>query len=332
MRTFRGFHHPDVNKACALTIGNFDGVHQGHQAMIRHLLSRAKALGVPSCVLTFEPHPRNYFAKRLAKPELAPARVSTLRDKLAELERCGVDQCVVLPFNEQLASLSPEAFVQSVLIQGLGAKFVLIGDDFKYGAKRAGDYTTLEQAGALHGFEVARMSSFELNGVRVSSSEVRAALVRGDLEQVQTLLGRAYAISGHVVHGRHLGRELGCRTLNVRFSSGALLHCTSAAQGIFVVEVEGLTPQPLQAVANLGVRPSLDASDVNQGRVLLESHVLDWPSHLGLNAGYGRVVKVNLLHKLHDELKYESLDALKQGIERDCEQAREWFSKQKRTI
>jgi riboflavin kinase/FMN adenylyltransferase len=214
----------------------------------------------------------------------------------------------------------------------LGAKFVLIGDDFKYGAKRAGDYTTLEQAGALHGFEVARMGSFELNGVRVSSSEVRAALARGDLEQVQILLGRAYSISGHVVHGRHLGRELGCRTLNVRFSSGALCACTSAAQGIFVVEVEGLTPQPLQAVANLGTRPSLDASDVNQGRVLLESHVLDWPSHLGLNAGYGRVVKVNLLHKLHDELKYESLDALKQGIERDCEQAREWFSKQKRTI
>jgi riboflavin kinase/FMN adenylyltransferase len=170
MRTFRGFHHPDVYKACALTIGNFDGVHQGHQAMIRHLLSRAKALDVPSCVLTFEPHPRNYFAKRLCKAELAPARVSTFRDKLAELERCGVDQCVVLPFNEQLASLTPDAFVQSVLIQGLGAKFVLIGDDFKYGAKRAGDYTTLEQAGAVHGFEVARMGSFELNGVRVSSS------------------------------------------------------------------------------------------------------------------------------------------------------------------
>jgi len=321
MKIFRGFHHPDLAPACALTIGNFDGVHRGHQAMLALLNSEARHRGVPSCVMTFEPHPRDYFAGAFHKPEMAPARIATLRDKLGELARCGVDQCVVLPFGAALASQSPDAFIGDVLLRGLGARYVLVGDDFRFGAKRAGDYALLDQQGQLHGFDVARMNSYEVHGLRVSSSAVRDALGRGDMEGAARLLGRPFTISGHVVHGRKLGRDLNCRTLNLRFS-----HWKPAASGIFAVRVHGLASDALPGVANLGVRPSLDPDDVNGGRVLLETHCLDWPAHLGLDGGYGKIIRVELLHKLHDELRYDSLDALQAGIAKDCEDARAYFA------
>jgi len=329
MKVFRGFHHPGIAPACALTIGNFDGVHRGHQAMLALLNNEARHRGVPSCVLTFEPHPRDYFAEALKKPELAPARIATLRDKLTELERCGVEQTVVLPFDARLAAQSPEAFIDEVLVQGLGARYVLVGDDFRFGAKRAGDYAMLDAAGQRLGFDVARMNSYEVHGLRVSSSAVRDALGAGRMEDTATLLGRPYSISGHVVHGRKLGRALGAsgegnddgfRTLNLRFS-----HWNSAASGIFAVLVHGLDEAPLRGVANLGIRPSLEPNDVNGGRVLLETHCLDWPQHLGPEGAYGKIVHVELLHKLHDELKYDSLDALTTGIAKDCADARAWF-------
>ena len=333
MQIFRGFHHPGIAPACALTIGNFDGVHRGHQAMLALLNSEARHRGVPSCVLTFEPHPRDFFAGLQRKPDLAPARIATLRDKLTELRACGVDQCVVLPFDERLSSLAPEAFIRQVLQQGLGARYVLVGDDFRFGARRAGDYAMLDAAGAAQGFDVARMNSYQVRGLRVSSSAVRDALAGGDLSATAALLGRPYGISGHVLHGRKLGRELGrdagfpdgFRTLNLRFS-----HWKPAASGIFTVHVHGLTPEPLEGVANLGVRPSLDPNDVNGGRVLLETHCLDWPAHLGAEGGYGKIIQVDLLHKLHDELKYESLAALTAGIARDCETARTFFASTRR--
>ncbi len=330
MKVFRGFHHPELAPACALTIGNFDGVHRGHQAMLALLRSEAAHRGVPSCVMTFEPHPRDYFAKALNKPELAPARIATLRDKLLELERCGVDQVVVLPFDARLARQAPRAFIEEVLVRGLGVRYVLVGDDFRFGAQRAGDYAMLDAAGQQLDFDVARMNSYEVHGLRVSSSAVREALGEARLQDVAALLGRPYSISGHVVHGRKLGRELGAtrdgagdgfRTLNLRFS-----HWKPAASGIFVVEVHGLTPKPLPGVANLGIRPSLDPSDVNGGRVLLETHVLDWPAALGGEGGYGKIIRVDLLHKLHDELKYDGLDALTKGIAKDCDDARAWFA------
>lgn len=326
MRIFRGFNHPGIANACALTIGNFDGVHRGHQAMLALVKSEARHRGVPSCVLTFEPHPRDYFAKVKGDPSAAPARIATLRDKLSELKACGVDQCVVLGFNEKLASLEPKDFVERVLCKGLGAGYVLVGDDFKFGAKRAGDYALLMQCGSQLGFEVARMNSYELGGVRVSSSVVRAALARADFANVAQLLGRPYSISGHVVHGRRLGRELACPTLNIRFLNVSKSLAHAAAQGIFVVRVHGLTEQALCGVANLGVRPSLDPNDVNRGQILLETHVLNWPKALGENGAYGRVVQIDLLHKLHDEIKYDGLNALMQGIQRDCEAAKLWFS------
>lgn len=320
MRIFRGFNHPGLAPACALTIGNFDGVHRGHQAMLALLKNEALHRGVPSCVMTFEPHPRDYFAAVARKPELAPARIATLRDKLSELAQCGVDQCIVLPFNAALSSRSPQSFIDDVLVRGLGVKYVLVGDDFRFGAKRAGDYAMLDAAGGVAGFDVARMNSYEVHGLRVSSSAVRDALAQGRLDDAAGLLGRPYSISGHVVHGRKLGRTLGFKTLNLRFS-----HWKPAASGIFAVLVHGLG-QPLQGVANLGIRPSLDPTDVNGGRVLLETHCLQWPAALGPEGAYGKIIRVELLHKLHDELKYDSLDALTTGIAKDCDDARAWFA------
>ena len=239
MRVFRGFHHRELAPACALTIGNFDGVHRGHQAMLALLRSEAQHRHLPSCVLTFEPHPRDFFSRLSGKPELAPPRIATLRDKLSELERCGIDQVVVARFDAAFASQSPQAFVNEVLQEGLRARYVLVGDDFRFGARRSGDYAMLDAAGEAAGFEVARMMSYEVHGLRVSSSAVREALAQGDMTRTAALLGRPYSISGHVVHGQKLGRELGFRTLNLRFA-----HAKSAAQGIFVVQVLGLGEQP----------------------------------------------------------------------------------------
>ncbi len=321
MRVFRGIHHPGLAPACALTIGNFDGVHRGHQAMLALLKNEAQHRGVPTSVMTFEPHPRDYFAARAGTPLAAPARIATLRDKLTELARYGVEQCVVLPFNAPLASQSAEDFITEVLVGGLNTKYVLVGDDFCFGARRRGDYAMLDAAGSRLGFDVARMNSYEVHGARVSSSAVRQAMAAGDMESVTALLGRPYSISGHVVHGRKLGRDLGFRTLNLRFS-----HWNPAASGIFAVHVHGLQAEALQGVANLGIRPSINPDDVNGGRVLLETYCLDWPKSLGLDGGYGKIVRVELLHKLHDELKYDGLESLKAGIARDCNDARAFFA------
>ena len=324
MRVFRGFHHPGIAPACALTIGNFDGVHRGHQAMLALLQSEARHRGLPTCVLTFEPHPRDFFAAKAGKPELAPSRIAPLRDKLVELERCGVDQVVILRFDEALASLPAQDFIRQVLVEGLGARYVLVGDDFRFGAKRQGDYATLDAAGQARGFDVARMMSYEVHGLRVSSSAVREALTAGDMAAAAALLGRPYTISGHVAHGRKLGRQLGetapgaadgFRTLNLRFP-----HDRPAAHGIFAVQVHGLAPGPLPGAASLGRRPTVE----DAGRVLLEVHCLEWP--LGLEGGYGKLARVELLHKLRDEAKYEGLSALTAAIAADTEAARAFLA------
>ncbi|HSN34057.1 MAG TPA: bifunctional riboflavin kinase/FAD synthetase [Ideonella sp.] len=326
MRVLRGFHHPEIAPACALTIGNFDGVHRGHQAMLALLHSEARHRGLPACVLTFEPHPRDYFALRTGRPEIAPTRIATLRDKLSELERCGIDQTVVLRFDAAFAAQSPQAFIDDVLVRGLGARYVLVGDDFRFGAKRAGDYTMLDIVGPHAGFDVARMMSYEVHGTRVSSSAVRAALAAGDMELTAALLGRPYSISGHVVHGRKLGRTLGAtngaldngyRTLNLRFP-----HPRPAAHGIFAVRTHGLADAPVAGVASLGRRPTVDDDE----RVLLEVHCLDWPRALGREGAYGKIVRVELLHKLRDEARFDGLAELSAAIGRDAEAARAWFA------
>jgi riboflavin kinase / FMN adenylyltransferase len=331
MRVFRGLGHAALAPPCALTIGNFDGVHRGHQAMLALLVSEARHRSLPSRVLTFEPHPRDWFARLAGREAHAPPRVATLRDRMRELAHCGIDQAVVMRFDRRVASMSAEAFVDTVLVQGLRARYVLVGDDFRFGAKRAGDYAMLDALGDARGFDVARMQSYEVHGTRVSSSEVRAALAAGDMARAAALLGHPHTLSGRVVHGRKLGRDLGFRTLNLRFPG-----TRSAAEGIFVAQVEGLGPPPgpstglrtgrsrphtLPAVASLGRRPTVD----DAGRVLLEVHCLEWPDELGIEGGYGRCVEVTLLHKLHDEWRYESMDALRAGIAADTEAARAWW-------
>jgi len=326
MRVFRSLRHPGLAAQCALTIGNFDGVHRGHQAMLALLVSEAAHRGLPATVLTFEPNPRDYFARLSGKPEAAPARIATLRDKLCELERCGVAQAVVMRFDAAFAAQTPEAFVADVLVAGLGTRYVLVGDDFRYGARRAGDYATLDAAGAHHGLDVARMMSYEVHGLRVSSSAVRAALAAGDMAEAAALLGRPYSISGRVVPGARLGRTLGetssgrgdgFRTLNVRFG-----HPKPAAMGIFVVRVHGLAATPLDGVASLGKRPTVDDS----GRVLLEVHCFDWPAALGSEGGYGKLVRVELLHKLRDEERYATLAELAAAIGQDAADARAFLA------
>ncbi len=321
MNVFRGLAHANLASACALTIGNFDGVHRGHQAMLALLRSEAAQRRVESCVLTFEPHPRDFFAATSGRRHASPARIGTLRDKLTDLANCGVDQAVVLPFNARLAAQAPDAFIETILLHGLHAKYVLVGDDFRFGAKRRGDYALLDAAGDAKGFDVARMNSYEVHGLRVSSSAIREALAEGRMDDAARLLGRPYCISGHVVHGRKLGRDLGFRTLNLRFA-----HWNPAASGIFVVRVHGLADMPLPGVANLGIRPSVDTNDVNGGRVLLETHCLRWPEHLGPEGAYGKIIRVELLHKLHSELKYDDLDALQRGIAKDCDDAQAFLA------
>ena len=286
--------------------------------MLALLINEARHRGLRSCVMTFEPHPRDWFAARAGKPEGAPRRIATLRDKLRELERCGVDDVVLMRFNESLASLPAEDFIRHTLQKQINARYVLVGDDFRFGAKRQGDYAMLDAAGSTLGFDVARMMSYEVHGLRVSSSAVREALAAGDMARTSRLLGRPYSISGHVVHGRKLGRELGFRTLNLRFPSHR-----PAAQGIFVVAVHGLVAgRALPGVASLGVRPTVE----DEGRVLLEVHCLDWPSGLAMEAGYARCLQVDLLHKLHDELRYDGLEALREGIAKDVRDAAGWWA------
>ncbi|HKW36941.1 MAG TPA: bifunctional riboflavin kinase/FAD synthetase [Burkholderiales bacterium] len=287
----------------ALTVGNFDGLHRGHQAMLQRLLAGARTRGLQSCVLTFEPHPREFFAG-----DAAPTRLASLREKLELLAAHGVQRTHVQRFDRAFASLPPEAFVEQVLAKRLQARWLLIGEDFRFGAKRAGDLALLNGLARRHGYEVEVLPAVARAEVRVSSSAVRAALAAGDLAAAEELLGRPYSISGRVIHGRKLGRELGFATANVQ-----LKHNRPPLAGIFAARVHGVGTSSRPAVASLGVRPTITAS----GRAVLEVHLFDFSADL-----YGAHMRVEFLHKIRDEEKYSDLAALKAQIERDCEAAR----------
>lgn len=311
MKVIRGIPPASDWTPCALTIGNFDGVHRGHQALLKKLVYNAKQLGVQSCVMTFEPHPIEYFS-----PEKAPSRILGLRDKLEALAEIGIDKVLVIHFNQTFASLSPENFVKKILVQGLQVKSILIGDDFHYGAKRAGNFSDLTLAGKEHGFIVERMDTLNSdNQERISSSAIRVALANGQMDLTQELLGRPYMLSGHVVHGQKLGRNLGFPTLNLAVAN-KLHKRKPAAQGIFVAQVHGLSDNPLPAVASLGQRPTVDDS----GRYLLEVHVFNFQQNV-----YGKLVRVELLKKLRDEEKYNDLETLKTAIHQDANAAKNYF-------
>jgi riboflavin kinase/FMN adenylyltransferase len=311
MKVFRGLPNARARAPCALTIGNFDGVHFGHQALLARVRAAATERALEAAVMTFEPHPREFFAGRAGDLAGAPPRIAGLRDKLQSLSDAGVDRVIVEHFNAQFAALTPAQFVERVLVEGLHVKWLMVGDDFCYGARRAGDVALLREAGRAHGFQVETLPTVTNGGNRISSSAVRAALAAADFAHVEQLLGHPYAMSGHVIHGRKLGRTLGFPTLNLRVAH------RPALAGIFVTRVHGLADQPLAAVASLGVRPTVDDS----GRVLLEVHLLDQAIDC-----YGKLVQVEFLGKLRDEEKYGDLASLTAAIAGDSAQARAFFA------
>jgi riboflavin kinase/FMN adenylyltransferase len=310
MKVFRGLPNAAARAPCALTIGNFDGVHLGHQALLGRVRGAADALGLEAAVMTFEPHPREFFAQRAGDLSKAPPRIANLRDKLQSLADNGIDRVIVEHFSAHFAALTPQQFTEQVLVEGLHVKWLMVGDDFCYGAKRAGNVAMLQEAGRHYGFHVETLPTVMNGGDRVSSSAVRAALAAGDFGHAEQLLGHPYAISGHVIHGQKLGRTLGFPTLNLRVPH------RPALAGIFIVQVHGLAAAPLAAVASLGVRPTVDDS----GRVLLEVHLFDFNANC-----YGKQVRVEFLHKLRDEEKYHDLATLTAAIERDSNMARDYF-------
>jgi riboflavin kinase/FMN adenylyltransferase len=306
MLVFRGVPER-ATTSTVLTIGNFDGVHLGHRALLAELTAKARELALPATVLTFEPHPRELFA-----PEQAPARLASLRDKIELLAEAGVDRVHVCRFNRQLAALTAAQFIERILVQGLSVRHLIIGDDFRFGKGRSGDFALLQQAGRDHRFVVEAMHTVDFGGVRVSSSEVRAALACGNIERAEELLGRAFVIAGRVMDGRKLGRTIGFPTANIQVRRKRL-----PLSGVFAVTVSGVGPQPLPGAANIGVRPTVDAGL----QPVLEVHLLDFDRDI-----YGLHVDVNFLHRLRDEAKFESLDALKAQIARDVAAVRAYFT------
>jgi len=307
MQVFRGIPER-ADQPSVLTIGNFDGVHRGHQALLSLLTEKAHVLGLPAAVLTFEPHPREYFSAADA-----PARLSSLREKLLLLAASGVERAYVCRFNAAFAALSAENFIEDILVRGLGVRHLYIGDDFRFGARRRGDFAMLQAAGRAHGFGVESMATLDVAGERVSSSAVRAALAKGEIDHAAELLGRPYSIAGRVAHGDKLGRQLGYPTANIQ-----LKHRRPALSGIFAVSVEGLlASRSVQGVANIGTRPTVDGS----GRPRLEVHLFDWQQEC-----YGAHLRVHFLHKLRQEQRFESFDALTAQIRRDADDARAWHA------
>jgi riboflavin kinase/FMN adenylyltransferase len=288
----------------AVTIGNFDGVHLGHQAMIARVVAAARDRGAMPAALTFEPHPRELFT-----PASAPTRITSFREKVELLGQHGIERVHVRRFSRAFAALSPEAFVEQVLVRELRAAWVLVGDDFRYGARRAGDIASLREAGRRHGFDVELMPTVMLNGERASSTAVRTALAEGDLARARRLLGRAFSMDGRVVHGDKLGRELGFATANVQMK-----HNRPPFTGIFAVRVHGLDGGPHEGVASLGVRPTVTSN----GRHVLEVHLFDFAREI-----YGAHLRVEFLAKIRDEARYADLETLKAQIARDCDAARD---------
>jgi len=304
MLILRGLYSPDTQPV-ALTIGNFDGVHLGHQALLNELRAAAQARGLQTAVVIFEPHPREFFT-----PQQAPTRLTSLREKLELFGAMGIDRVHVCRFNARFAQTSAAGFIHA-LHEKLSAKFVLIGDDFRFGSGRAGDFALMEKIGSQHGFAVQAVRSVLHNGVRISSTAVRAALADGNMRMAQTYLGRPYSISGRVEHGDGLGKQLGFPTANIQ-----LKHNRPPLSGIFVVRVHGDGLPPMQGVASLGVRPTVH----QDGKSVLEVHVFDFASQI-----YNKHMRLDFLHKLRDEEKYPDVETLTRQIALDVENAKQWF-------
>jgi len=290
---------------CVLTVGSFDGVHRGHKMLLEHLVARGHEVGAPSMLLTFEPTPREYF-----RGGAVPARLTRFREKITLLEKTDLDRVLCLPFNERVANTPADWVVDELLARRLGVRYLVVGDDFRFGKGAQGDYQMLVDAGRRHGFGVSRMETCTLGGARVSSTRVREALWQGDLELAETLLGHPYFMMGRVVYGRQLGRQLGVPTANIR-----LQRYRTPLEGVFAVTVRGLD-RPYEGVANVGVRPTVDGNEP-----LLEVHIFDFVEDI-----YGVLLTVEFKHKIRDERTFEGLEALKAQIARDIARTREWFA------
>lgn len=306
MRVYRGYHQA-LETPAVVTLGNFDGVHLGHSAMLSRLRQQGQLRGLPTAVLTFEPHPREFFA-----PQAAPARLTVLREKLELLAEQGVDITCIARFDQAFSQLSAGDFVQRVLVDCLRTRYLMVGDDFRFGARRQGDFAFLQAAGQQHGFEVEAMGSVTVDGERVSSSGVREALAAGDMEKATRLLGRPYVMDGRVVHGDKVGRQLGFATANIRIKHNPL-----PLAGVFAVEVTGLGDTPRRGVANLGTRPTVGGL-----RTLLEVHLFDFSGDI-----YGAHLTVRFVHKLRSEQRFPNFDALKAQIALDAQAARDYFQR-----
>jgi riboflavin kinase/FMN adenylyltransferase len=303
MELIHGLHNlRSRHRGCVATIGNFDGVHLGHQAVLGQLAERGTELGLPAVVVTFEPHPREFFAR-----DTAPARLTRFREKVQALRRFSVARVVCLRFDQTLANMPAADFIQRLLVEGLAVHNLVVGDDFRFGKGREGDFAMLRAAGDAHGFQVAAMHTFNVDGERVSSTRIREALALDDLATAEKLLGRPYRMCGRVVHGDERGRTIGFPTANIH-----LHRDSSPVNGVYAVEVFGLDEEPLAGVANVGTRPTLGGT---QSR--LEVHLFDVDADI-----YGRYVHVDFLHKLRPEHRFASLEELVTQIRKDATEAR----------
>lgn len=291
---------------CVATIGNFDGVHLGHQAVLNQLAMKGDALGLPVVVIMFEPQPNEFFS-----PEHAPARLSRFREKVEALRSYAIQKLCVLRFNDKLAQMTAQDFIQKLLVNGLNVRYLVVGDDFRFGQNRQGDFSLLQQVGKQHGFHVVNMHTFAVDGKRVSSTRIRQALLEGDLIQTEKLLGHPYRMSGRVAHGDKRGRTMGFPTANIH------LHRRKVPlSGVYAVQLFGIEGEPIQGVANVGVRPT-----IRDDRALLEVHLFDFNRDI-----YGEHVQVHFLCKLRDEQKFPDLTALIKQIELDSQRAKAYFS------
>lgn len=294
-----------AHRGCVLTIGNFDGVHLGHQALLKNVKNRAKDLNLPSMVMTFEPHAIEFFA-----PEKCAPRLTRWREKFCALAECGIDRVLVVRFDEHFANLSADEFVQHILVEKLGVKHVFIGDDFHFGHDREGDFEFLKKMGEKLGFGVENMTTLQLNSERISSSLVRAALKSADHAKVQALLGHPYTMMGRVVYGDRRGHILGFPTANIY-----LHRAVTPVQGVYAVRMHGIAEHSLPGVANVGIRPTFGGT-----RSLLEVHLFNFNQNI-----YGQHVSVEFCKKLREEIRFENFELLKEQIWRDAKEAREFF-------
>lgn len=306
-RIIRGLHNLSPQpEGCVATIGNFDGIHLGHQAVLSQLAMKGDTLGLPAVVITFEPQPNEFFA-----PDKAPARLCRFREKVEALRSYSIHQMCVLRFNKKLADMTAEMFIERLLVTGLNVRYLVVGDDFKFGKDRHGDFTLLQQAGKQHGFQVVNMHTFTIEHKRVSSTRIRNALAAGDLILAEKLLGRPFRLSGRVSHGDKRGRTMGFPTANIHLHRHKV-----PLNGVYAVQLFGIEGEPIQGVANVGVRPTIGAE-----KALLEVHLFDFKREI-----YGEHVQVHFLHKLRNEAKFDGLESLIKQIKLDCQQAKAYFA------